>query len=135
MKILLSLFILMVNVVFPVLAQQQEPSIYSRNVRIHDMRFHKKGYVVYYVRENGRLQRVFLPFSWFSFKSRGELIFEANPSNPTMTVFFKDGKPARIRIRVTPGDIIPSYGAPLGEVYRDSDFPNVPLEGSKEFVF
>lgn len=130
--VLLLLFVL--NLMPALYAQEQKKdTYYVKSVRIEDMRRHPKGYVVYYAREDGGIQRVFLPFFWFSGNRSGSLYFVNDPSNPTMSVFYKNGELDRIDITLNRDGTLPIYGVPMGETYKDSDFPT--KKEKSQFVF
>lgn len=108
---------------------------YVKTAYIDDMRKHKKGYVVYYIRQDGQRRRAFLPYSWFEGNTTGSIYFVNGPQNPTMSVFYKNGEIKRIDITLNKDGLLPAYGVPVGERYWDNDFPSKDKKEKKQFVF
>lgn len=132
MKRITLLLLLLLNVVL-VLPAQSADTYYMKTVRIDDMRKHAKGYVVYYLREDGSVQRVFIPFLWFAGNKMGSVYYMNGPANPTMSIFYKNGEIDRIDIILNKDGKLPGYGSPVGETYKDSDFPT--KREKTQFVF
>lgn len=144
MKKLVVLSILVSAFIFPVFAQenqndQSKPKTldryYVKTAYIDDMRKHSKGYVVYYIRQDGQRRRAFIPYTWFEGNTTGSIYFVNGPANPTMSVFYKNGEIVRIDITLNKDGQLPAYGAPVGERYWDNDFPSKDKKEKKQFVF
>lgn len=112
-----------------------EDKFYVKTARIDDMRKHSKGYVVYYIRQDGTRRRAFIPFTWFEGNKTGSIYYVNNPANPTMSVFYKNGEIIRIDITLNKDGQFPAYGTPVGERYWDNDFPSGDKKDKSQFVF
>ncbi|MDR0707116.1 MAG: hypothetical protein LBF60_04480 [Treponema sp.] len=128
-------FVILINMAFAALslfaqdAQDSSGDFYYVKVPIAKIYSYSKGYVVTYnVGTYGtELDTVYIPTSWFSTKENKAVLIEmkATPVVPNITVYYRDGAFAHVKLYVKANYSDPSWGYMPLQVNLDDRFENV----------
>jgi hypothetical protein len=79
-------------------AQEQDPKLYVKTVRIMKILNHALGYKVLYLKSTMEVGEFYVPHSWFKAGGKAELILGGGQAYPYFSVFYREGEFDHIKI-------------------------------------